>query len=84
VKAKKPTGNGKHLTQITRTKTNDPSDASDHESPSRADKVHTTVARNGRSNIPEPCCTCAHQTAELVGKIASALDPETQHARDNE
>lgn len=62
----------------------DPSDVSDHESPSRTTKVQTAVARSGRSDVPEPRRTRAHQTAELVGKIATALDPDTQRARDEE
>ena len=63
----------------------DPSDTSDHEPPpSNANKVRTAVACSGRSDVPEPHRTRAHQTAELVGKIATALDPETQRARDEE
>lgn len=48
--------------------------------PSQQDEEmkHTVVARNGRSEIPMARRTRGQQTAELVGKIASALDPETQ------
>ena len=61
------------------------SDLSDHETPpSHSNKVHTAVARNGCSDVPEPRRTRAQQTAELVGKIATALDPETQRLRDVE
>ena len=63
------------------------SDMSDHEhGPERHDetKLQTVVAQNGRSEVPAPQQTRGQQTAELVGKIASALDPEAQRVRDEE
>jgi hypothetical protein len=47
-------------------------------------KMHTVVARNGRSEIPERRRTRGQQAADFVSKIATALDPETQRTRDEE
>lgn len=44
-------------------------------------KVSTVIACNGCSEVPEPHCTRGQQIAELVSKIATALNPETQHAQ---
>jgi hypothetical protein len=63
------------------------SNTSDHEcgTPGQDEgaKVSTVIARNGHSEVPEARRTRGQQTAELVGKIATALDPETQCARDD-
>ena len=47
-------------------------------------KIQTVVARNGHSEVPEPHRTWGQQTADFVGKIAAALNPETQCAHDEE
>ena len=64
------------------------SGASDHECSSLGldakGKIQTVVAHNGRSEVPEPCQTQGQQTADFVGKIAAALNLETQHAHDKE
>ena len=64
------------------------SGASDHEHSSLGldaeGKIQTVVAHNGRSEVPEPCRTQGWQTANFVGKIAAALNPETQRAYDEE
>ena len=47
-------------------------------------KVSTVIAHNRCSEVPEAWRTHGQQTAELVGKIATALNPETQRARNDE
>lgn len=57
-------------------------DASDHDEP-KSSKVHDVVARSDRSQAPLPRRPRV-QTTEVVSKIAQALDPDAQHARDEE
>jgi len=56
--------------------------ASNHDEPILS-KVHDVVACSNRSQAPLPRRPHA-QTTELVSKIAQALDPEAQHAHDEE
>ena len=64
------------------------SGASDHERSSLGldaeGKIQPVVAHNGHSEVPEPHRTWGQQTADCVGKIAAALNLETQHACDEE
>ncbi|KIK02656.1 hypothetical protein K443DRAFT_5938 [Laccaria amethystina LaAM-08-1] len=58
-------------------------DTSDRDEP-KPSPVHDIIARSDRSQAPLPRRPCGAQTTELVSKIAQALDPETQHVRDEE
>lgn len=47
-------------------------------------KIHTAIATSDRSEAPQARRPRGSQTTELVSKIAQALDPEVQRARDEE
>ena len=47
-------------------------------------KIHTAIASSDRSEVPQARRPHGSQTTELVGKLMQALDPEAQHARDEE
>jgi hypothetical protein len=47
-------------------------------------KIHTAIASSDHSEVPQACHPRASQTTELVSKIAQALDPEAQCAREEE
>jgi hypothetical protein len=50
----------------------------EHGTPVQDDGAKITVtAYNGPSEVPEAHHTHGHQTAELISKITTALDPET-------
>ena len=47
-------------------------------------KIHIAIASSDHSEAPQVRRPRGSQTTELVGKIAQALDPEAQHACDEE
>ena len=47
-------------------------------------KIHGAIASSDHSEVPQGRRPCGSQTTELVGKLVQAMDPEVQHARDEE